>query len=119
MSTACHGHSVSFQPPAHKSTFVSMMANRWRTRIDPFDSVWPQVEPWLNQQPDVTATGSVRGSCCGTSTRSGFAGSMTSKPCSSGPEWPTRWQARSIALYLVIESVRLDAKHSRVLMLLL
>ena len=36
-------------------------------------------------------TGRVRCSCCGTSTRSAFTGSMTSpKPCSSGPEWPTR-----------------------------
>ena len=23
--------------------------------MDPFESVWPQVEQWLNQQPDVTA----------------------------------------------------------------
>ena len=27
----------------------------WRTRMDPFENVWPQVELWLDQQPDVTA----------------------------------------------------------------
>jgi hypothetical protein len=27
----------------------------WRTRMDPFESVWPQVELWLDLQPDVTA----------------------------------------------------------------
>jgi hypothetical protein len=27
----------------------------WRTRIDPFESAWPIVERWLNEQPDATA----------------------------------------------------------------
>lgn len=27
----------------------------YRTRLDPFDSVWPKVLGWLEQQPDVTA----------------------------------------------------------------
>ncbi|MGH9582190.1 MAG: transposase, partial [Bryobacteraceae bacterium] len=27
----------------------------WRTRLDPFDRVWPPVEQWLNEQPDATA----------------------------------------------------------------
>jgi hypothetical protein len=27
----------------------------WRTRLDPFEKVWPLVEQWLNEQPDATA----------------------------------------------------------------
>jgi hypothetical protein len=27
----------------------------YRTRVDPFESVWPQVEQWLNEQPDANA----------------------------------------------------------------
>jgi hypothetical protein len=27
----------------------------WRTRLDPFENVWPQVEQWLNEQPDANA----------------------------------------------------------------
>jgi hypothetical protein len=27
----------------------------WRTRLDPFEKVWPRVEQWLNEQPDTTA----------------------------------------------------------------
>jgi hypothetical protein len=27
----------------------------WRTRVDPFQDVWPLVEQWLNQEPDATA----------------------------------------------------------------
>ena len=27
----------------------------WRTRVDPFQSAWPLVEQWLNDQPDATA----------------------------------------------------------------
>ncbi|MEO8663326.1 MAG: transposase [Bryobacteraceae bacterium] len=27
----------------------------WRTRVDPFQEVWPLVEQWLNEQPDATA----------------------------------------------------------------
>ena len=32
-----------------------MRVRQVRTPFDPFESVWPQVELWLNQQPDVTA----------------------------------------------------------------
>jgi hypothetical protein len=27
----------------------------WRTRVDPFEAVWPLVEQWLSEQPEVTA----------------------------------------------------------------
>jgi hypothetical protein len=27
----------------------------YRTRLDPFDAVWPQVQQWLNEQPDINA----------------------------------------------------------------
>jgi hypothetical protein len=27
----------------------------YRTRVDPFDAVWPQVQLWLNEQPDANA----------------------------------------------------------------
>jgi hypothetical protein len=27
----------------------------YRTRVDPFKAVWPQVQQWLNEQPDVNA----------------------------------------------------------------
>lgn len=27
----------------------------WRTRVDPFESVWPQVLAWLEKEPDLTA----------------------------------------------------------------
>jgi hypothetical protein len=27
----------------------------WRTRVDPFESTWPLVEQWLNEQPDANA----------------------------------------------------------------
>jgi hypothetical protein len=27
----------------------------WRTRLDPFEKVWPQVEQWLDERPDATA----------------------------------------------------------------
>jgi hypothetical protein len=27
----------------------------WRTRIDPFETTWPIVEQWLNEQPDANA----------------------------------------------------------------
>jgi hypothetical protein len=27
----------------------------WRTRADPFEAAWPQVERWLNEQPDANA----------------------------------------------------------------
>jgi hypothetical protein len=39
--------------PTHRKQ--SSGVRTWRTRIDPFESVWPRVELWLNQQPDLTA----------------------------------------------------------------
>jgi hypothetical protein len=27
----------------------------YRTRADPFEAVWPQVQQWLNEQPDANA----------------------------------------------------------------
>jgi len=39
--------------PTHRKQFSGPRA--WRTRIDPFENVWPVVEQWLNEQPDVTA----------------------------------------------------------------
>ncbi len=39
--------------PTHRKQ--SSAARTWRTRVDPFESVWPQIEQWLNQQPDATA----------------------------------------------------------------
>jgi hypothetical protein len=27
----------------------------WRTRVDPFEAVWPQVQLWLNERPDANA----------------------------------------------------------------
>ena len=29
----------------------------WRTRVDPFQDVWPLVERWLNEQPEASAKG--------------------------------------------------------------
>lgn len=37
------------------SRFVESLSTAWRTRADPFESVWPLVEQWLNQQPGATA----------------------------------------------------------------
>ena len=39
----------------HRKPFTGPRA--WRTRIDPFQEVWPRVEQWLNEQPDATAKG--------------------------------------------------------------
>ena len=33
----------------------TMEPRTWRTRIDPFEDVWPQVEAWLRAEPDATA----------------------------------------------------------------
>jgi hypothetical protein len=29
----------------------------WRTRVDPFESVWPVIEQWLDERPDANAKG--------------------------------------------------------------
>lgn len=39
--------------PTHRKQYIGPRA--WRTRADPFESVWPLVEQWLNQQPGATA----------------------------------------------------------------
>ena len=39
--------------PTHRKQYTGPRA--WRTRADPFESVWPLVEQWLNQQPGATA----------------------------------------------------------------
>ncbi len=39
--------------PTHRKS--SSGPRTWRTRTDPFDAVWPQVQQWLNEQPDANA----------------------------------------------------------------
>ena len=39
--------------PTHRKQ--STGPRSWRTRVDPFEDVWPIIEQWLNEQPDVTA----------------------------------------------------------------
>lgn len=39
--------------PTHRKQSSGPRA--WRTRLDPFEKVWPLVEQWLNEQPDTTA----------------------------------------------------------------
>jgi len=39
--------------PTHRKR--SSGPRTYRTRADPFESVWPQVQLWLNEQPDVNA----------------------------------------------------------------
>jgi hypothetical protein len=39
--------------PTHRKPFTG--PRPWRTRVDPFEHVWPLVEQWLNQQPDANA----------------------------------------------------------------
>jgi hypothetical protein len=41
--------------PTHRKPFTG--PRPWRTRIDPFQEVWPLVQGWLNEQPDMTAKG--------------------------------------------------------------
>jgi hypothetical protein len=41
--------------PTHRKPFVG--PRPWRTRIDPFQEVWPLVEQWLHEQPEATAKG--------------------------------------------------------------
>jgi hypothetical protein len=41
--------------PTHRKPFTG--PRPWRTRIDPFQEVWPLVQGWLNEQPDATAKG--------------------------------------------------------------
>jgi hypothetical protein len=41
--------------PTHRKPFTG--PRPWRTRIDPFQEVWPLLQGWLNEQPDMTAKG--------------------------------------------------------------
>lgn len=50
LSTAWRAGEVR---PTHRKRISGPRA--WRTRLDPFEKVWPLVEQWLNEQPDATA----------------------------------------------------------------
>lgn len=39
--------------PTHRKR--SSGPRTWRTRLDPFENVWPLIEQWLNEKPDTTA----------------------------------------------------------------
>lgn len=39
--------------PTHRK--ASKGPRTWRTRLDPFEKVWPLIEQWLNEKPDATA----------------------------------------------------------------
>lgn len=39
--------------PTHRKR--STGPRTYRTRLDPFEAVWPQVQQWLNEQPDADA----------------------------------------------------------------
>lgn len=39
--------------PTHRKALTG--PRPWRTRVDPFEHVWPLVEQWLNEQPDANA----------------------------------------------------------------
>jgi len=39
--------------PTHRE--ICTGPRSWRIRADPFESCWPIVETWLNDQPDITA----------------------------------------------------------------
>jgi hypothetical protein len=41
--------------PTHRTTGASKAARHWRTRNDPFETVWPRVLVWLEAEPDRTA----------------------------------------------------------------
>jgi hypothetical protein len=41
--------------PTHRKQ--STGPRTWRTRVDPFESVWPVVERWLEERPDANAKG--------------------------------------------------------------
>jgi len=67
-------HAEAAQPSPELSGFVASLSTVWRdgevrpthrkissgprnyrTRVDPFESAWPQVQQWLNEQPDANA----------------------------------------------------------------
>ena len=39
--------------PTHRK--ICAGPRSWRTRADPFETCWPTLETWLNEQPDITA----------------------------------------------------------------
>ena len=39
--------------PTHRKPLTGPRS--WRTRADPFETTWPTIELWLNEQPDATA----------------------------------------------------------------
>lgn len=39
--------------PTHRKQSTGLRT--WRTRVDPFESVWPVVEQWLDERPDANA----------------------------------------------------------------
>ena len=43
--------------PTHRKR--SSGPRTWRTRLDPFEKVWPLMEQWLNEKPDTTAKESI------------------------------------------------------------
>ena len=50
LSTAWRAGEVR---PTHRKP--SSGPRTWRTRLDPFEKVWPLIEQWLNEKPDATA----------------------------------------------------------------
>jgi hypothetical protein len=50
LSTVWHDGEIR---PTHRK--LSTGPRAWRTRADPFESVWPVAERWLNDQPDANA----------------------------------------------------------------
>jgi hypothetical protein len=43
------------RPTHRKGSDGPRTPRTYRTRVDPFEAVWPQVEQWLNQRPDANA----------------------------------------------------------------
>jgi hypothetical protein len=50
LATAWHDGEIR---PTHRNQ--STGPRTWRTRIDPFENVWPVVEQWLDERPDANA----------------------------------------------------------------
>jgi hypothetical protein len=50
LATAWHDGEIR---PTHRKQ--STGPRTWRTRVDPFESVWPVVEQWLDERPDANA----------------------------------------------------------------
>ena len=50
MSTAWKGGEVR---ATHRKPMNGLRP--WRTRADPFESVWPLVKRWLDEEPDINA----------------------------------------------------------------